>query len=261
MRHAIIGATGFVGGALARHLEGLGEDIQRLSRPEFDLRHPETFAAADTARSCILDCAACIDGTEEEIRAVNVDGFALFLNHCDAAPPAQYVYFSTSSTLSDRHIGESAYVRSKRDAEKLVLARPWGRVVRLSFPFGIGENPERLVSRLIRKALAGERLVLGDVVLPLTPIGFLAARLPAILDSCQHEVNFTDGRLYHLRDVAESIFTALGLPGAWDDDPECQADLSVIDPSLHPNDIDALELVRGMCVLARDAAILDTRPA
>jgi len=261
MRHSIIGATGFVGRALAEHLAELGDDTQRLSRPAFDLRYPETFTAAETSRRCILDCAACISGTEEEIRAVNVDGLALFLNHCDAAPPEQYIYFSTSSTLSEHHVGESAYVRSKRDAEKLVLARPWGRVVRLSFPFGSGENPERLVSRLIRKALAGERLVLGDVVLPLTPIGFLAARLPAILDISRREVNFTDGRLYHLRDVAVAIFAALGLPEAWDDDPKCWADLSVITPDIHPNDIDALDLVRHMCAMARDAAARDARPA
>jgi nucleoside-diphosphate-sugar epimerase len=253
MRYCVLGATGFVGRHLADRLEGLGADVLRLSRPSFDLTRPEVFAAADLDGRVILDCAARIDGPEESVRAVVVDGLAEFLAHLRTRRPGRYVYFSTASTLRPEITAQNAYVRAKQEAEDFVRQIPDARIIRLSFPFGIGENPERLVSRLIRKALAGERLALGNVALPLTPIDFLAQRLPALLEAPGRESNFTDGRLYHLRDVARAIFAALDLPEAWDEDPARTADLSVDDPDIHPGG-GALDMVRRMCALAKSAA-------
>ncbi len=260
MRACVLGATGFVGRHLADRLEGQGANVLRLSRPEFDLTRPETFAAADLDGRTILDCAARTDGPPELLREVNVRGLAAFLEHLRTRGPGRYVYFSTASTLRPQLVEQSPYVRAKKEAEDLALQLADAQVVRLSFPFGVGENPQRLVSRLIRKARAGERLTISNVALPLTPISFLAERLPALLASPRRESNFTDGRLYRLADVAATIFTALGLPAAWDTDPAPAPDLSVLDPDIHPGEADALGLVRRMCALAK-AVASPARPA
>lgn len=255
MRYAVIGSSGLVGQTLADRLEAEGKTVLRYSRPAFDLTKPETYAGLDFSGAILLDCAACIDKSPEEIHAVNVAGLSALLRHCDANPPARYIYFSTSATLSSEHVDANPYVRSKLEAEKLVLAREWSKVIRLTFPFGAGENPNRLITRLIGKALRGERIQVGDVRLPLTPLRFLEEHLDELMHNQKRELNPTDGRTYRLADVVEAIFRGLAKAPNHVMDISNTQDFSAIPQDVFPSAIDALQEIRAMSALkSRGAA-------
>lgn len=249
MPHAVIGSSGLVGQALADRLEAEGKTVVRHCRPAFDLTKPETYADLDFTGMFLLDCAACVDGSPEEIYAVNVAGLSALLQHCDANPPARYIYFSTSATLSKEHVETNPYVRSKFEGEKLVLARDWGKVIRLTFPFGAGESPNRLVTRLINKALRGESIQVCDVRLPLTPLRLLEENLDDLLRNSKKEQNPTDGKTYLLAAVVDVIFQGLGMAPNYVADPSNTCDFGAIAQDVFPSAIDALQEIRAMAAL------------
>lgn len=247
MRCYILGASGFIGRNVAAAFERRGHDVVRLCRPLFDYTNPETQKQLDFSGACVVDCVTRVDGTPGEVRWTIVDGLQLLLRQPTIRNANSYIYLSTSTTLSPDVVRDNVYVASKRDAEKLVQKLPQGQIVRLTYPFGPGENEHRLITRLISQALRSECLTIGDIVLPLTPIECLAEWLPEIALKGGREKNVTDGRVYHLWQIAETVIAAMKR-GSYKMDLSNKANYTVLDPYVCPCSVDALELVRVMAL-------------
>lgn len=254
MRYVVLGASGLIGQAVSDRLEREGRIVLRLSRPEFDITKPGTYIDLDLTGAYVIDCVSCIDGSPEDIHSVNVVGLASFLQHCASFSIARYVYISTSTTLSPVHVKSDAYIQSKYEGERIVLENEWGKVVRLTFPFGTAESPNRLISRLIEMADAGDEIQVGDILLPLTPLSLLEENLDLLLHGDEREHNPTDGKLYRLRDVVDAIFDGLGKKPNYTMNYSNKADLSIVSPDVCHCAIDSLFAIKKMAAQRKEAA-------
>ena len=174
MRVCITGATGFLGGALARALAPEGAEIHALARAtsdrsvladmpvvwhEGDITHPETLHGFVAGASYVIHAAGKIGkagDSEREYRLSNVEGTR---NVIAAAMTAEshprVLYLSTTGVLGPTPPGRllaedspyapsNAYERSKADAEKLALGFA-GRgfaviIARPGFVYGPGDR-------------------------------------------------------------------------------------------------------------------------
>ena len=242
----ILGASGFVGKHLACALESEGHEVFRLSRPDFDYLRHGSYQKLDFTGTTIVDCITAVDGTPEFIRRTVVGGLSNFIKKPSVKRAKRYVYLSTSATLLPEIIKKNCYVASKFEAEGIVRQMPNAQIVRLTFPFGFGEKSQRLVSRLICMALKGEPIMVGNIVMPLTPIGFLGARFSEVVMNQRREINFTDGKVYKLEQVVKTIFKTMGLNESYSLDMGNFTDFTLAEPHCFDNQIGALDLVRRM---------------
>ena len=116
---AITGASGYVGGQLAGSLAACSWEVRRLSRGDFDLRHPERvpqLAGVDALVHAAWDFA--VRGSQQE-REVNVRGSLALLAAAQAAGVQRIVFVSTLSAFDGT---PSAYGAAKRLVERAVLA-------------------------------------------------------------------------------------------------------------------------------------------
>jgi nucleoside-diphosphate-sugar epimerase len=176
VRIAVTGASGFVGGRVARALAAAGHEVLAYGRrPAAALASPLPgyapwdVAAAPSAPAVAVDavvhCAAHVGdwGPEAAYRAVNVDGTRAVLARF---PGARGVHVSTSSVYSDGvptvrvredaptgRCAHSPYARTKAEAERVVLAEGSRAVVlRPHIVYGPGD------STLLPRVLAARRL-------------------------------------------------------------------------------------------------------
>ena len=100
---------------------------------------------------CVLHMAALESGSDELIRAINVDGTAAMLRACEAAGVQRFVYVSSMDVAQGRH---DAYADTKREAESLVRASSldW-MIVRPTVIYGPGARA--LLCKLMRLAAGG----------------------------------------------------------------------------------------------------------
>ncbi|GLC25643.1 NAD-dependent epimerase/dehydratase family protein [Roseisolibacter agri] len=164
MRIAVTGASGFVGGRVARALAAAGHTVLPYGRrPAAALREPlPGYVAWDVtggpidapAVHAVVHCAARVDdwGPESAFHAANVEGTRAVLATWPRA--ARVVYVSTSSVYSDgvrmvdvredAPTGDcalSAYARTKAAGERLVLALgARGVVLRPHVVYGPGDT-------------------------------------------------------------------------------------------------------------------------
>lgn len=241
----VLGASGFVGRHVVAKLLSQNFEVVKLNRPQYDLRNPRSLFDLDYDDSIIVDCATLVEGTDADIKSVVLNGPKQFTEFL-ASKRARYIYFSTSTVVNSTICKTNVYVRCKREMEKSILKLNDSTIVRLTFPFGHTESANRLISRLIAKALHGENLIIGDIVLPLTPIMFLMDNLVPLLNSRNEIINFTDGAVYKLYEVAETIYTALDLPFAYVLDHSNAYDFSIPEPDIFINRYDTLRLIQEM---------------
>jgi nucleoside-diphosphate-sugar epimerase len=183
MRIAVTGASGFVGGRLARALAARGHAVIAYGRREEGaLRHPlsnyrtwDLRGALDAPPEvdAVVHCAALVGdwGKEQEYADVNVGGTRQVL----AAFPAarRVVSVSTSSVYSSGtpHVGvteshpvggcRTAYGRTKAESERVTIqARPDAVILRPHIVYGPGD--ETLVPRLLQTIRRGRLLVPGS---------------------------------------------------------------------------------------------------
>ncbi|MDB4869243.1 MAG: NAD-dependent epimerase/dehydratase [Gemmatimonadales bacterium] len=184
MKVAVTGASGFIGGYVARYLARQGYDVTgygrraaaSLSAPVPRYQEWDFTAGPIAARGFdgVVHCGAAVSdwGTERSFLRANVDGTRAVLDAFADAP--RFVHVSTSSVYSDsvpkRAVNEdaevgrcrhSAYGRSKAAAEAVVSASETSSVIlRPHIVYGPGDTT--LLPRVTEASRFGRLTVPGD---------------------------------------------------------------------------------------------------
>ena len=188
MRALVTGASGFIGGAVARTLVARGVEVRALVRADAavnmpergavevvagDMRDPHSLAHAAEGCAAIFHVAGLysFDAAPDELHAVNVEGTRNVLDVAQATG-ARVVFTSSISTIGgvrggvipDEHadggaVSPGPYKASKLRAERLVRARA-GRgvdavIVNPTFPIGWGDIKPTPTGAMIRDFLRG----------------------------------------------------------------------------------------------------------
>jgi len=220
MKALVTGASGFIGGAVARALLRRKESVRVLLRPgaspnvddpreveivRGDLRDAQAVAAAVRGCDAVFHVGAVYSfaAPEQEILAVNVGGTRNVVEAA-RAESVRLVYTSSIATVGGMHDGvlpdensmpngapAGPYKRSKREAEALVRAEASrgldAVIVNPTFPIGIGDVKPTPTGAVIRD--------------------FLEGRMPAYVDTGMNVVDVDD--------VAQGELLAFdrGIPG------------------------------------------------
>ncbi|MBP6409891.1 MAG: NAD(P)-dependent oxidoreductase [Pseudarcicella sp.] len=208
MRYIILGSTSFVGKSLIQNLRDRNEEVITLNSTTINFLDEATFINYTPLNGdLIIDCIARIDGVKDKIYQTNVYGLQNFLDYLNLNNTNySYIYISTISTLDSTIIIKNDYVNSKFQAERIVESHARNfKIVRLVFPFGYGESPNRLISKLIQRIKNNEVLSVANVILNLTPILFLSDNFLSIIQSSKTHLNISSEVELSLIDIVEFI--------------------------------------------------------
>jgi nucleoside-diphosphate-sugar epimerase len=211
----VTGASGMLGGAVARLLAARGDDVTVLQRRPAGLPAREVLAdvadatavrAAVTGHEAVVHLAAKVDvvGSWAEYVHANVTGTRTVLAACRAAGVARMVHVSSPSVAhsgsalvgapagpADPARARGHYARSKAVAESVVLSSGWEPggpavvAVRPHLVWGPGDT--QLVARIVERARSGRLPVLGSgaALIDTTYVSNAADALVAALDRCE----------------------------------------------------------------------------
>lgn len=176
------GASGFVGGAIVKHLRDASHEVIGLSRRPADVEGLYGLLdanIADPAASrrimeriepcqAIVHAAAAIDARSDLLVLTNCLGTQQLLAVADAWQTRGFVFVSSLPVIGrpiELPITEShpvaprtIYHATKRFGELLVEQRGAGAILRLTSPVGPGMPEERILASFVALALAGEPL-------------------------------------------------------------------------------------------------------
>lgn len=211
MKYYVLGANGFIGSNISKVLKQSNFDVIELNRKKFDITNQSDYKKYDFSDSIIIDSIASIDSEKSELFRINVDGLKNFINYLNLiCKNFTYIYISTTSTQILSQVENNHYIKSKFLAEEHIKHYVKNyKIIRLIFPFGKGENSNRLISRLISKIKYNEQFSLDSVTLNLTPIELLNEHVIELLENNNREINFTDGNVYRLKDIVDFIYKEL----------------------------------------------------
>lgn len=203
----LLGSTGFVGKNISSELAKKYNVIE-LARSQFDFLNSNTFLEIDFSNSIIVDCINVNNGNAGEIINCNVNGFQMFIdfitqNHVNV----KYLYFSSISVLSEEIKKQNIYVNSKFIAEKYLMHSGLiYHIVRLSYPIGKGENPNRLISRFIKSIKEKQTLSLSNIKINITPIKCIANDINSLVRFDGNRVTFFSSNVYlSLTEIVDKI--------------------------------------------------------
>ncbi|WP_179579485.1 NAD-dependent epimerase/dehydratase family protein [Kineosphaera limosa] len=218
MKVLVTGASGMLGGAVARALAQRGDDVTIMQRRPGglglrerlgDITDPGAVAAAVAGQDAVVHLAAKVDviGPWSDYERVNIGGTATTLAACEAAGVTRLVHVSSPSVAhagaslvgagagpADPQHARGNYARSKARAEQLALAadaraaaddRPL-RVVAVRPHLVWGPGDTQLVARVVRRAQAGRLPIIGSgaALVDTTYVDNAADALVAALDRC-----------------------------------------------------------------------------
>jgi nucleoside-diphosphate-sugar epimerase len=243
MRIVVTGATGFLGGVVARELAGRGHTVTAVGRNgvkgeglredgvqfvRADLRNPPDWLPALDNADAVLHAAArsTLWGRWPDFVADNVTVSRAVARAC-AARGLRLVHISTPSVYNatglwhsvseSTPVGprfDSPYAHSKFLAElEVTLAHPEATVLRPRGIYGVGDPS--IIPRLTRALRSGRlpRLVRGEVHTELTHVRNVAhaARL-ALEGTAPGIYNITDGDTVPIWATLDALADALGVP-------------------------------------------------
>lgn len=242
----VTGASGFVGRALCSELRSRGRRVRAAARHAAAGPWDEVVAldlAQGTLPRSLTDgvdtvfhlaarvhARACSAEEEAEHYRVNLEGTRRLVDHVGGSEVRRFVFFSTVKAAADPGQArgdedldappDTAYGRSKRAAERLVLAAGAGEelhaaVLRLTPVYGAGSKGEL---RRMLEAVAARRVPplpevgnrrslvhVGDVV----AAALLAAQRP---EAAGRTYIVEDGQAYSTRRIYDAMRRALGRP-------------------------------------------------
>ena len=245
MRVLVTGASGLLGGAVARALRGRGEDVTTFQRgasglPGRDLRGDVTDAAAVhnavRGQDAVVHLAArvSVTGPRRAFEDTNVNGTANVVAAARASQSVRRLVFVSSPSVA--HSGVSLvgagagaaepararghYARSKAAAELLALAAdgPSLAVVAVRPHLVWGPGDTQLVGRIVARARAGRLMLVGRglALMDCTYVDNAAEAIVAALDraviSHGQAVVVSNGEPRPVAEVLARICTAAGVP-------------------------------------------------
>lgn len=249
MKVLVTGASGLLGGSLARALAARGDEVTVLQRRPSgladeglrevlgDIADPHIAATATAGQDAIVHLAAKVNvtGAWADYARANVDGTAHLLRAATQAGVASMVFVSSPSVahVGSSLVGEGAgpanpaaargnYARSKAMAEQLALeadARGDLRVVAVRPHLVWGPGDTQLVARIARRARAGRLPIIGSGA-PLVDTLYLdnaVDALVAALDRCEQAhgqaLVLTNGEPRPIGEILTAWAQAAGAPG------------------------------------------------
>lgn len=251
VRALVTGGGGFLGGAVVDALRARGDDVASVARGDYpglrargvtthrgDLADPGVARTAVRGAHVVFHVAALagIWGSDAAFRRSNVDATIALLDACRDEGVRRFVFTSTPSVV---HTGgdiaggdesmpyathfDSAYPRTKAEAERLVLAAdgPDLATVALRPHLVWGPGDTQLVPRILDRARAGRLRLVGDgsAVIDTTYVDDAAAAHLDAADALAGPDPACAGRAYFVtsgdprpvRDLVDGILGAGGL--------------------------------------------------
>jgi nucleoside-diphosphate-sugar epimerase len=213
--YIILGANGFVGSYLQSYFKSVNKAFKPLYKPLFNICDLSTYYQLPVDKELfIFDTITVNNQDKAEIENVNIHGQKSFIDWLNKNNiHYHYIYFSTLSTLKISEHPSNDYVVSKFIAENYVKDNCKSyTIIRLSFPFGKGENKNRLLTGIINNLRAGNDITIDNVFLNLTPIEELGIVLKNNEFLECREINFIDGVTYRLQDLVSIIIEKIKPP-------------------------------------------------
>ncbi|GIG23140.1 nucleoside-diphosphate sugar epimerase [Cellulomonas chitinilytica] len=241
----VTGASGMLGGAVARALVAGGAQVRTFQRRPArvdgardvlgSVTDPVATARAVAGCDAVVHLAARVDitGPEDEFRRVNVEGTRHLLAAARAAGAGRFVHVSSPSvahvggslvgapaTAAEPALARGPYARTKAAGELLALETDTAAmrvvVVRPHLVWGPGDT--QLIGRVVARARAGRLPVLGSGA-PLIDTTYvdnaadaLVAALTAPDAACGQAYVVTNGEPRPVLELLRAICVASGAP-------------------------------------------------
>ncbi len=245
MRVLVTGASGMLGGAVARALAQRGDDVVVMQRrpsgldlPERlgDVRDPHAVRAAIAGCDAVVHLAAKVNvvGAWEDYLAANVEGTRTVVDAALDAGVGRFVQVSSPSVAHDGRslVGAPAgpadpgsargpYSRSKAMAERLALAAhgPDLAVIAVRPHLVWGPGDTQLVARIVERGRSGRLAVVGrgSALIDTTYVDNAADAIVGAVDAAGtaggEAFVVSNGEPRPVAEILAAICTAAGVPG------------------------------------------------
>ena len=228
----VLGASGFIGGAIAIRLAAEGHQVGRPGRSEANLGDPQAMADAAAGFTHVVNAAGIVSprAHPRALRWTHVAGMENLLNACRHSAVQRLVHMScTDVTLSNQdrvHWDEQKSISGKpygaracslQLAEELALSASGLEVTSIRPTWVWGPGDVSRLPQLVREGLDGGIRLVGDGrnYLSTTYIDHVAQAALAALQAEQapgRAFHVADATFQHARDFFSALSQALGLP-------------------------------------------------
>lgn len=158
-RVMIVGASGFIGSALAARLKSEGHEVRPLGRRQLDMAgavRPETWLPFLKGVDAVVNCAGVLqDSPRDSTSGVHTQGAAALFHACERAGIRRLVHLSAIGVDRETPTGFS---RTKLEGEKALMSRDLDWVIL---------RPSVVVGR---PAYGGSALFRGLAAMPVLPV-------------------------------------------------------------------------------------------